>query len=231
VPLNIAPVVLSTVNTGDYVWCEFFDQQLVVLGRIQDGSVPQLGSTEDLNTFVFTGKWNQPATANTSSAHNYPVTLAGLLEVVRAETNGNMIHQRYSTYNSSTGQVWWRTYYNGTWEPWVQIGASGPDWTAMSLTSSWANYGSGYSPAQYWKSNGIVYVEGMIKSGTVGSGSPFFTFPQGYRPGGVLQFTGNASGGIADLRVYAGGQAYVYALYSGTNASVSISQIHFPAEN
>lgn len=33
-PLNIAPIVLSTVNTGDYVWCEFFGQQLVVMGRI-----------------------------------------------------------------------------------------------------------------------------------------------------------------------------------------------------
>jgi hypothetical protein len=229
VPLNIAPVVLSTVNTGDYVWCEFFDQQLVVLGRIQDGALPQLGSTEDLNAFVYTGKWNQPLNANTSTAHNYPTLKAGVLEVIRSETNGSMIQQRYSDYIAA--EVWWRTYYNGTWEPWTQIGASKPIWTPMTLTNSWANYGAGYATSAYWKFNGIVYVQGLIKSGTVGSGTPFFTFPAGCRPGGVVQFTGNSSGGVADLRVFAGGQAYVYALYSGTNASVSISQIQFPAEN
>lgn len=227
-PLNVAPVVLDTVNVGDYVWCEFFDQQLVVLGRIQDGSVPQLGSTEDLNAFVYSGVWNQPLNANTSSAHNYPTLQAGVLEVIRAESNGNMLQQRYSNYLAT--EVWWRTSYNGTWEPWTQIGASAPAWTAMTLTSSWANYSTGYQVAQYWKSDGIVHIEGLIKSGSVGGGSPFFTLPSGFRPSGILQFLGASSGGIADIRIYATGACYVYALFSGTNASVSISGIQFPAD-
>lgn len=230
VPLNIAPIVLADVVEGDYVWCQFFGQQLVVLGRIHDSSVPQLGSTEDLNDFAYTGKWNQPLNANTSALHNYPTLKAGLLEVVRSQASGNMAQQRYSTYDAE--EVWWRTYYSGGpgWEPWVQIGASGPTWTAMTLTSSWVNYGAPYATAQYWKSNGIVHVQGLIKSGTVGSSSPFFTFPVGYRPGAELQWASMSSGGVADLRVVSGGAAYVNSLVSGTNASVSISVIQFPAE-
>ena len=33
-PLNLAPLVLDTVEVGDYVWADFYGQQLVVLGRI-----------------------------------------------------------------------------------------------------------------------------------------------------------------------------------------------------
>lgn len=228
-PLNLAPLVLATVNVGDYVWVDFYDQQLVVLGRIQDGSVPQLGSTEDLNAFVYTGVWNQPLSANTSTPHNYPQLTAGLLEVFRAQPSGTMVHQRYTTYNSgNAGAVWWRSYYNGTWEPWVQIGASEPQWTAMTLGNGWSNYGSGYAPAQYTKINGIVHIEGLIKSGTPGS-SGFFTMPVGYRPSGHLQWTSMSSGGVADIRVFSTGAVCVYALVSGSNASVSIS-VNYPAD-
>lgn len=230
-PLNIEPVVLTTVNVGEYVWCQFFDQQLVVFGRVQDGALPQLGSTEDLNNFGYTGTWGQPLSANTSTAHNYPPSLkSGILEVIRSDVSGGMIHQRYSVYDGT--EVWWRvwSWQSGAWSTWLQTASSQPTWTAMTLTNSWANYGSGFAPAQYWKSNGIVYAQGLIKSGTVGSGTPFFTFPAGYRPAAELQFTGNSSGGVADLRVLATGAAYVYSLYSGTNASVSIANIRFPAE-
>lgn len=226
-PLNVPPVVLSTVNTGDFVWCEFFDNQLVVLGRIQDGSVPQLGSTEDLNTFVYTGVWNQPLNAATSTAHNYPYTRAGMLEVFRAASN--MVHQRYSVYDPAQSGVWWRTQYNGTWGAWTQIGAAGPTWTAMTLTNGWSNYGAGgYQVAQYTKINGVVYIQGLIKSGTLGS-SGYFTMPVGYRPAGHLQWTSMSAGGVADLRVFSTGAACVYALVSGTTASVSIT-CSYPAD-
>lgn len=175
-PLNVAPVVLDTVNVGDYVWCEFFDQQLVVQGRIQDGAVPQLGSTEDLNSFVYTGKWNQPLTANTSLAHNYPVLFAGLLEVVRAETNGSMIHQTYSAYNGSAR--YWRTYYNTGWLPWQVYGGHGA-WINLSLQNSWVAYGGGYNTPQFKVDDGKVYLRGMVKNGT---STTVATLPVGARP-------------------------------------------------
>lgn len=102
-------------------------------------------------------------------------------------------------------------------------------WQGMALTNSWANYGSGYTTARYKRENGLVMVEGLIKSGTLGSAG-IFTLPVGYRPDSTLQWTTNSSGGVADIRCFSTGVFCVYALYSGTNASVSISVPPFPAD-
>jgi hypothetical protein len=158
-PLNLAPVVLSTVNVGDYVWCQFFGQQLVVFGRIQDGSIPQLGSTEDLDAFVYTGQWGQPLSANTSLAHNYPATTAGLLEVFRSHPQGSMVHQRYSVYGGN--QVWWRTYYNGTWNPWVLIGSGIK--ANVTVASGWT-VRSGYGFTVTQLGNHLAVVNGALQN-------------------------------------------------------------------
>lgn len=217
-PLNVPPVVLDVVNTGDYVWCEWFDQQLVVKGRIQDGAVPQLGSTEDLNSFVYTGKWNQPLTANTSSAHNYPVLLAGLLEVVRAETNGSMIHQTYSAYNGSAR--YWRTFYNTSWLPW-QLYAEIGNWTSLPLQNSWVAYGSGYYTPAYQVQNGKVYLRGMTKNGTSGT---IATLPAGARPGATRLCSTTTSPNVFQ-RVDITSSGVILAAAGYSNAWVSLDGI------
>jgi hypothetical protein len=103
-------------------------------------------------------------------------------------------------------------------------------WTYPTLGYSWANYGSGYASARYKRENGVVTVEGLVRSGTVSSTSPPFVLPTGYRPDSTLQFVTAASGGLADVRVFSGGSVTIYALFSGTNASVSLSGISFPAD-
>jgi Tfp pilus assembly protein PilV len=60
---------------------------------------------------------------------------------------------------------------------------AGTTWTAPTLQNSWVNYGSGWTGAGYTKSpDGIVALQGLIRSGTVTSGTTIATLPSGYRP-------------------------------------------------
>ena len=144
-PLNSAPICLvDSLVPGDYVWCEFYDQQLVIMGRISDGSsIRQLGNTENLNDFVWTGVWGQNADANTDTARNYPVKNAGLFEVFRVWPDGHMVQQRYTVYspNPPSSGLYWRSFYSGTWYPWSQYGAPDSNW--VTLTGS-------VTPASGW---------------------------------------------------------------------------------
>lgn len=52
---------------------------------------------------------------------------------------------------------------------------------APTMQNGWLNYSDAWAWAGYWKDdNGIVHLQGLIKSGTVGSAA--FTLPDGYRP-------------------------------------------------
>lgn len=46
--------------------------------------------------------------------------------------------------------------------------------------NSWVTWGTSFNAAAYWELNGIVYFEGLVKGGTLGS--PIFTLPVGKRP-------------------------------------------------
>lgn len=85
-----------------------------------------LGAGVDLNTVIATGWYNQNTNANTTStgAANYPVNLAGKLEV---QADGMMVYQTYHVYNG-TG-MYQRSYHNGTWYAWRRM------WDAGSLTN------------------------------------------------------------------------------------------------
>lgn len=72
-----------------------------------------LGANRNLNDIQETGLYSQNLTANASSGTNYPVGVAGMLEVV---DTGSMTYQRYTTYNN--GDVYVRTRYTTTWYPW-----------------------------------------------------------------------------------------------------------------
>jgi hypothetical protein len=56
------------------------------------------------------------------------------------------------------------------------------DWIAATLLNSWVNYGAPYSTARYKKKNGIVYVTGLVKNGTIPAA--IFDLPAAYYPSG-----------------------------------------------
>lgn len=54
-------------------------------------------------------------------------------------------------------------------------------WQLLTLINGWVNFGANYAPARYWKDPaGVVWVEGFVKSGTVGA--IVTVLPVGYRP-------------------------------------------------
>lgn len=77
-----------------------------------------LASGVDLNTQTTSGVYVQATNANATLVLNYPVAAAGWLEVL-VRTGGQYIIQRYTHY--STGVVYSRSNYNGTWSPWRQL--------------------------------------------------------------------------------------------------------------
>jgi hypothetical protein len=79
----------------------------------------ELGATEDFNDLTQTGLYHQAANAESSVSRNYPVALAGKLEVV----NNGYIYQTYHTYaNQGT---YYRTKYGSTWYAWKEVADKG----------------------------------------------------------------------------------------------------------
>jgi hypothetical protein len=84
--------------------------KILALGAAIPGSA-------NLNNYTATGLYNQPSTANATSGTNYPVALAGMLEVI---ADGSIIYQKYTAYDSAHF-VYLRTYENGTWYSWTRV--------------------------------------------------------------------------------------------------------------
>lgn len=53
-------------------------------------------------------------------------------------------------------------------------------WTNVTFQNGWVNFGAPYQNVQYRKIGDIVYVRGMMKSGTINQIA--FTLPAGFRP-------------------------------------------------
>lgn len=81
------------------------------------GPVTELGR-EDLNTITRTGVYVQPRNRDAKNAANYPISVAGLLEV---HNGGSFVFQRYTGYKDFG--IYTRSYYGyeGKWSPWRKI--------------------------------------------------------------------------------------------------------------
>lgn len=55
-------------------------------------------------------------------------------------------------------------------------------WIAVTFQNAWVNFGAPYFGASYRRIADHVFLRGVVKAGTVGSGTPVFTLPAGYRP-------------------------------------------------
>lgn len=70
-------------------------------------------------------------------------------------------------------------------------------WQTPTLVNSWANFGAPYANARYMRKNGIVYVQGMVKTGA--KGTVIFTLPTGFRPAADLAFSAQIQGRTTTL--------------------------------
>lgn len=127
---------------------------------------------------------------------------------------------------------------------WIPIGSAG----APAFTNGWSNFGGAFATAAFMRKNGVTYLRGFVKSGTIGSA--IFTLPAGYRPSEQRVFsavgdrptTSAQSAGTAHthsipavgvrLDVLATGEVRVAAAAVGAynNTFQSLDGIAFPAE-
>lgn len=110
------------------------------------------------------------------------------------------------------------------------ITMAGEVWVYPTLGNSWVNYGAGLGNCGYrLKADGDVQLDGVIKSGTVGTA--IFTFPAAYRPLTQKTFVCPSSTGVAHVQVLTTGVVQVQAYFAGgTNAYVYLSGIRFPRD-
>lgn len=92
-----------------------------------------------------------------------------------------------------------------------------------TLLNSWTNYGGDYDTAGYYKDKDRVFLQGLIKGGTVGAVA--FTLPVGYRPAKRKIFVVNANNTFGRVDVLSNGNVYIDAMCS--NSYVSLENINF----
>lgn len=94
------------------------------------------------------------------------------------------------------------------------------DWQTPTLAGAWANTGSGFSVAGYYKQDGVVHLRGNLSSGT----GTIFTLPVGYRPQYQIVSGAVATGG-GQVQISTSG---VVSLTTGT-APISLDGLSFRA--
>jgi hypothetical protein len=90
-----------------------------------------IGGSADLNTYTTDGYYHQNSNSSATSGTNYPANLAGMLTVM---ADGNMVYQKYQTYNGSG--TYQRTKYSSTWYSWDKVLDSGNLTTTGTITST-----------------------------------------------------------------------------------------------
>ncbi|MEU8525246.1 hypothetical protein AB0C77_06530 [Streptomyces sp. NPDC048629] len=116
------------------------------------------------------------ATVTTVNADGTIVTSDGITARRAAGYEGPLVGEQIRISKSSTGN-------------WLALGrlvsTSGDPWIAPTLTSPWADFGSGFQGTRYrLYANGDVGIEGVVGTGatSVSGTSALFTMPAGYRP-------------------------------------------------
>lgn len=101
------------------------------------------------------------------------------------------------------------------------------------LVNGWVNYGSTWETCAYRRVNGVVYLRGLIRSGTTSSGGGgipyrFFTLPVGFRPGGASHTPIVSNGAWAIINIHPTGE--VAPNTNCNNGWLSLANVSFPAD-
>lgn len=131
--------------------------------------------------------------------------------------------------NPRDGDTWLRTSdetlrarVNGATVTVQQVTDTG--WLSPAFVNGWVDFGVPWSPCQYRKLNGIVYMRGLAKSGTLNT--TLFTLPAGYRPGAVNSLFGSPAGdAFSELRVLTTGDVAQSGATSNAWQSIACSFI------
>ncbi|MFZ3130706.1 MAG: pyocin knob domain-containing protein [Desulfosporosinus sp.] len=111
---DILTKIKTVDGSGSGLDADLLDGQEITKILSQKTNIP---ASADLNNYDVTGLYHQPSTTDATSGSNYPVALAGMLEVIQ---DGSMVYQKYTSYDSSHN-VYVRTCYNSTWYSWYRL--------------------------------------------------------------------------------------------------------------
>lgn len=101
-------------------------------------------------------------------------------------------------------------------------------WIAPTLLNGWIDYGATFSTAAYRRRNGITYLDGLIKNGTIGA--VVFNLPLRFRPRSLTRLFPSVDGtNTANARIDIGDNGDVVVV-AGNNGFVSLAGISFPAD-
>lgn len=104
------------------------------------------------------------------------------------------------------------------------IGDTG--WVELPMSNGWVNFGGAYGNARYRRVNGIVYLTGLVKSGTTTPGTTIGALPAGFRPASYTMKPAAISGGTGNLDVSPAG----LIIASSVSATFTSLEFSFPAE-
>lgn len=114
------------------------------------------------------------------------------------------------------------------WNTYVRDNESalyGDSWATPTFLNSWAVYNAAY-PVAYRKVGSSCVLRGLIASGTIGSGTPAFVLPAGYRPSTNQIFVVASNDAFGEVRVDA--TTGNVACTVGSNVWVSLDGIWLP---
>lgn len=148
--------------------------------------------------------------------------------------NDGIILQFNTGYDTSKAEFAFRIGYisTNTWSAWATAGGGNaaplPASIAPTLQNGWVNFDPvSYTPAGYYKdAQGIVHLEGLIKSGTTTAGTVLFTLPEGYRSSKGRTFPVASASAFGAVFLDALGNVKFSA---GSSADFSLDGISFPA--
>lgn len=104
---------------SEYATKAYVDQKVSDLNlRISGTDTP---ANPDLNTYTSPGTWSISLTTWAVNGLNFPIQVAGLLEVFTGSAATGHVWQRYTPYGESGDHFWGRQYYGATgWTPWIR---------------------------------------------------------------------------------------------------------------
>ena len=106
-------------------------------------------------------------------------------------------------------------------EAWHEVGSGGVE---PAFQNSWVNFGATTNSAAFKKIGSVVYLKGLVKSGT----STIFTLPVGYRPAKFANHPTVDNGGGALVNITGAG---VVSISNGVVGTTFVSlELSYPVE-
>lgn len=130
---------------------------------------------EDLNDVRSPGWYAMNTNAGATAGTNYPVALAGVLEVIPSPANNIDVIQRYTTYRSSGGREFQRVMSSGAgdiwgaWKEWATTDAATP-WNAPLVSQGAAEAGTSTDGNVKWSPERVAQAIAALAPPSIGIG-------------------------------------------------------------